>query len=228
MLGREDLVLCAGTLLPTGLAARRGRPRATPATRACRCGWPTSSGRARRGDARRRHPRAPRRPRARDRGARLPDVVAARLGAAGRRAVRSRRSHARVRRGVLRHRRFDRRSLGEHRGDLGHPVTLDAAVEAFALVCDRAAEHGLLVHLEFLPWSAFPNVNAAWDVVRTADRPNGGLIIDSWHCAPQRDHDRGHRRDPGRPRASRCSSATRSRSRCPTSPTRHARAAAPR
>ena len=49
--------------------------------------------------------------------------------------------------------------------------------------CDRAAEHGLLVHLEFLPWSAFPNVNAAWEVVRVADRPNGGLIIDSWHCA---------------------------------------------
>ena len=39
------------------------------------------------------------------------------------------------------------------------------------------------MHLEFLPWSAFPNVNAAWEVVRVADRPNGGLIIDSWHCA---------------------------------------------
>jgi sugar phosphate isomerase/epimerase len=65
----------------------------------------------------------------------------------------------------------------------GSTTTLDAAVEAFARLCDRAAEHGLLVHLEFLPWSAFPNVNAAWEVVRVADRPNGGLIIDSWHCA---------------------------------------------
>jgi sugar phosphate isomerase/epimerase len=65
----------------------------------------------------------------------------------------------------------------------GSKTSLDAAVEAFARVCDRAAEHGLLVHLEFLPWSAFPNVNAAWEVVRIADRPNGGLIIDSWHCA---------------------------------------------
>jgi sugar phosphate isomerase/epimerase len=65
----------------------------------------------------------------------------------------------------------------------GSTTSLDAAVEAFARVCDRAAEHGLLVHLEFLPWSAFPDVNSAWEVVRTADRPNGGLIIDSWHCA---------------------------------------------
>jgi sugar phosphate isomerase/epimerase len=65
----------------------------------------------------------------------------------------------------------------------GSAVPRDAAVEAFATLCDRAAEHGLLVHLEFLPWSAFPNLNAAWDVVRLADRPNGGLIVDSWHCA---------------------------------------------
>ena len=65
----------------------------------------------------------------------------------------------------------------------GSQTSLDASVEAFARVCDRAAEHGLLVHLEFLPWSAFPNLNAAWEVVRIADRPNGGLMIDSWHCA---------------------------------------------
>jgi sugar phosphate isomerase/epimerase len=65
----------------------------------------------------------------------------------------------------------------------GSPADRDAAVEAFAGVCDRAAEHGLLVHLEFLPWSAFPTLNSAWDVVRLADRPNGGLLVDSWHCA---------------------------------------------
>ena len=65
----------------------------------------------------------------------------------------------------------------------GSEVPVDVAVEAFASLCDRAAEHGLLVHLEFLPWSTFPDLNAAWEVVRLADRPNGGLIIDSWHCA---------------------------------------------
>jgi sugar phosphate isomerase/epimerase len=65
----------------------------------------------------------------------------------------------------------------------GSPTELDAAVEAFVGVCDRAAEHGLLVHLEFLPWSAFPNLSSAWEVVRLADRPNGGVLVDTWHCA---------------------------------------------
>jgi sugar phosphate isomerase/epimerase len=62
-------------------------------------------------------------------------------------------------------------------GDWG----LDQASECFAALCDRAAEHGLLVHLEFLPWSRIPDVSTAWEVVRGADRPNGGVAVDSWH-----------------------------------------------
>jgi sugar phosphate isomerase/epimerase len=62
-------------------------------------------------------------------------------------------------------------------GDWG----LDEASERFAALCDRAAEHGLLVHLEFLPWSRIPDVTTAWEVVRGADRPNGGVAVDSWH-----------------------------------------------
>jgi sugar phosphate isomerase/epimerase len=61
--------------------------------------------------------------------------------------------------------------------------SVDEGAEAFATLCDRAAEHGLLVHLEWLAWSRIPDVQTAWDVVRVADRPNGGLNIDTWHCA---------------------------------------------
>jgi sugar phosphate isomerase/epimerase len=57
----------------------------------------------------------------------------------------------------------------------------DEAAWAFAGLCDRAAEHGLLVHLEFLPWSRIPDLAAAWQVVHEADRPNGGLMLDAWH-----------------------------------------------
>jgi sugar phosphate isomerase/epimerase len=57
----------------------------------------------------------------------------------------------------------------------------DDAAAAFAGLCDRAAEHGLLVHLEFLPWSRIPDLAAAWRVVHEADRPNGGLMLDAWH-----------------------------------------------
>lgn len=58
---------------------------------------------------------------------------------------------------------------------------LDAAAEAFAGVCDRAAEHGLLVGLEFLPWTDIADAGVAWDIVRRADRPGGGVLVDSWH-----------------------------------------------
>jgi sugar phosphate isomerase/epimerase len=65
----------------------------------------------------------------------------------------------------------------------GGAWTIDDAAEAFGALCDRATEHGLLVHLEFLPWSRIPDVTTAWDIVRLADRRNGGLAIDAWHFA---------------------------------------------
>ena len=63
----------------------------------------------------------------------------------------------------------------------GGSWSLDEAAAAFAGLCDRAADHGLLVHLEFLPWSRIPDLATAWHVVRAADRPNGGLMLDAWH-----------------------------------------------
>ena len=66
---------------------------------------------------------------------------------------------------------------------LGGTWTVYDAAESFATLCDRAAEHGLLVHLEWLAWSRVPDLVTAWAVVRGADRPNGGLNVDTWHCA---------------------------------------------
>ncbi len=63
----------------------------------------------------------------------------------------------------------------------GGSWSLDDAATAFAGLCDRAADHGLLVHLEFLPWSRIPDLSTAWQVVRAADRRNGGLMLDAWH-----------------------------------------------
>jgi sugar phosphate isomerase/epimerase len=64
----------------------------------------------------------------------------------------------------------------------GHWSPEEGAV-GFAALCDRAADHGLLVHLEWLAWSKVPDLQAALDIVGLADRPNGGLTIDMWHCA---------------------------------------------
>lgn len=59
--------------------------------------------------------------------------------------------------------------------------TVDDAAECFADLCDRAADHGLRVHLEFLPWSRINDLAKAYEIVEQADRPNGGIMLDAWH-----------------------------------------------
>lgn len=69
-------------------------------------------------------------------------------------------------------------------GDLGMGDALDSldmVAERFAGVCDRAAGHGLLVAIEFLPWTPIPDGATAWAIARLAGRPNGGVLVDSWH-----------------------------------------------
>jgi sugar phosphate isomerase/epimerase len=34
---------------------------------------------------------------------------------------------------------------------------------------------------EFLPWSDVPDAAAAWQLIKLADRQNGGILIDTWH-----------------------------------------------
>jgi len=63
----------------------------------------------------------------------------------------------------------------------GNGLPVDAIAEQFARFCDRAAEVGCRVHLEFAAHSGVPDVGAGWDIIRLADRPNGGLLFDSWH-----------------------------------------------
>ncbi len=63
----------------------------------------------------------------------------------------------------------------------GGSWTIDDAAEAFAGLCIRADEHGLLVHIEWLPWSRIPDLATARRIVELADRPNGGLNVDAWH-----------------------------------------------
>jgi len=60
--------------------------------------------------------------------------------------------------------------------------TLDDAAEAFAGLCDRAAEHGLAAAIEFLPeMSNIPDAATAMQIVTRAGRANGGICLDCWH-----------------------------------------------
>jgi sugar phosphate isomerase/epimerase len=60
-------------------------------------------------------------------------------------------------------------------------ASLDAAIRGFAHVCGLAAERGIRVSLEFLPWTSISDVDVAWEIVRRAGAANGGLLVDTWH-----------------------------------------------
>jgi len=60
-----------------------------------------------------------------------------------------------------------------------------ACVKGFARLCDLAAEHGLGVSLEFLPWTGIPDLRSAWQLVQRCGRENAGLTLDSWHWQRQ-------------------------------------------
>lgn len=55
--------------------------------------------------------------------------------------------------------------------------------EAFAGVSREAAEHGTGIALEIMPFSNVRTLEVALEIVRQADQPNCGLLIDIWHVA---------------------------------------------
>jgi sugar phosphate isomerase/epimerase len=60
-------------------------------------------------------------------------------------------------------------------------VSIETAAEAFAELCDHAGEHGLDACLEFLPWTGIPDLATARSIIESAGRPNGRIVVDSWH-----------------------------------------------
>jgi len=58
---------------------------------------------------------------------------------------------------------------------------LDLIVERFGALCDRAGEHGLTVAIEPVVLGPLQTVAQAAEVVAGAARPNGGMLVDSYH-----------------------------------------------
>jgi sugar phosphate isomerase/epimerase len=65
----------------------------------------------------------------------------------------------------------------------GTPCELDRLTEAFAELCQDAANHtAATVVYEFMPFDVNVNtLDAALDLVQNAGQPNGALAIDTWH-----------------------------------------------
>jgi sugar phosphate isomerase/epimerase len=54
-------------------------------------------------------------------------------------------------------------------------------VNDFGAFCDAAEERGLQVALEFVPMSAIKDAATALHILDAVERPNAGLIFDTWH-----------------------------------------------
>ena len=52
-------------------------------------------------------------------------------------------------------------------------------IDVYAETCDLAAPYGLTVDLEFPSFSRLRTLDETLDIVRAADRPNGGILVDT-------------------------------------------------
>ena len=82
-----------------------------------------------------------------------------------------------------------------------HPKAIggiDRAAEDFHELGERAAQRGLRVGYEALAWGKHVNDHRdAWEIVRRADHPNVGLILDSFHTLARKIDPNTIRRIPG-------------------------------
>ena len=63
----------------------------------------------------------------------------------------------------------------------GATLDLDFAAENLAKICDRAADHGMRISFEFLPWSGVPDVTTCADLLGRTGCTNATIMFDSWH-----------------------------------------------
>ncbi|WP_152463755.1 bifunctional sugar phosphate isomerase/epimerase/4-hydroxyphenylpyruvate dioxygenase family protein [Roseivivax sp. THAF30] len=82
-----------------------------------------------------------------------------------------------------------------------HPEALggvDRAADDFAELGERAAARGLRIGYEALAWGKHVSDHRdAWEIVRRADHPNVGLVLDSFHTLARRIDPDSIRRIPG-------------------------------
>jgi sugar phosphate isomerase/epimerase len=58
---------------------------------------------------------------------------------------------------------------------------LQRFADSYARFCEAARPYGLTADLEFMPWTAVPNLKEAMRIIGEVDQPNAGLLIDALH-----------------------------------------------
>ena len=56
-------------------------------------------------------------------------------------------------------------------------------VDNFGKVCDEASRFGLRIALEFMRWRSVRTIEEAANFVASANRPNGGIVLDTLHLS---------------------------------------------
>lgn len=54
-------------------------------------------------------------------------------------------------------------------------------IDHFGAFCEKANAIGVRVDLEFIPHFGIRTLSDAWNIVGRAARPNGGILLDTWH-----------------------------------------------
>jgi sugar phosphate isomerase/epimerase len=67
----------------------------------------------------------------------------------------------------------------------GELTSFAAAVEGFAVLCERAREYGIRVAIEFVPFTAIPDLATAWSIIEQSGADNGGICLDFLHWQRQ-------------------------------------------
>ena len=72
-------------------------------------------------------------------------------------------------------------NVPHYQGDPDTPIS--AFVAALKPFCERTAQQGIVVSLEFLPGTGIPDIPRAMDIITATAAPNLGITIDTWHMA---------------------------------------------
>jgi sugar phosphate isomerase/epimerase len=60
-------------------------------------------------------------------------------------------------------------------------VAMPLLIESFSMLCKGAAEVGIRVGFELMPFSMITTLEDTLTMLEGADAPNGGIVIDLWH-----------------------------------------------
>jgi sugar phosphate isomerase/epimerase len=60
-------------------------------------------------------------------------------------------------------------------------IPQEEIASAFAEFCDTSARYGIEIHIEFIPFWGIRDLPGAWELISAADRPNSGIVVDTWH-----------------------------------------------